>query len=87
MAKRANGEGTFITLNNGKLLLKVYIGLNSEGKAKYISASGKTKAECKRNLKEKMDALENKSNDLLNLRKESLTSLCKSHLKADMGYK
>ena len=58
MTKRANGEGTFVTLKNGKLLYKVSARLNAQGKTKFVSVTGKTMAECKRKIKSKLETLE-----------------------------
>ena len=56
MTKRANGEGTFVTLKNGKLLYKVSARLNAQGKTKFVSVTGKTMAECKHKIKSKLES-------------------------------
>ena len=56
MGKRNNGEGTFVTLGPNKIVHKICIGKNSNGKPKFLSVTGTTKADCKRKMKARLDS-------------------------------
>lgn len=87
MGKRNNGEGTFVTLGPNKIVHKICIGKNSNGKPKFLSVTGTTKADCKRKMKARLDTLNKSQNDINNIYKDTLTSLCKKHLASDISHK
>ena len=85
MGKRNNGKGTFVTLAPNKIVHKICIGKNSNGKPKFLSVTGTTKADCKRKMKARLDALNKSQNDINNIYKDTLTTLCKKHLASDIS--
>ena len=87
MGKRNNGEGTFVTLTPNKIVHKICIGKKSNGKLKFLSVTGTTKADCKRKMKARLDTLNKSQNDINNIYKDTLTSLCKKHLASDISHK
>ena len=87
MGKRNNGEGTFVTLAPNKIVHKICIGKNSSGKPKFLSVTGTTKADCKRKMKARLDALNKSQNDINNIYKDTLTTLCQKHLASDISHK
>ena len=87
MSRRANGEGTFVLLSNGKILYKKYVGLTAEGKPKYLSVTADTKSECIKRMRTKVDECEKSKLIAKNIKKELLATLCERHLADDMGRK
>ena len=53
----ARGNGTFIEREDGSYIYRKSKGLNPNGKRKYISVVGKTKAVCVKRMKEKEERL------------------------------
>ena len=83
MGKRNNGEGTFVTLGPNKIVHKICIGKNSNGKPKFLSVTGTTKADCKRKMKARLDTLNKSQNNInnINIIILCLKSICFFHSK------
>ncbi len=76
----ARGNGTFIERKDGSFIYRKSQGLNPNGKRKYISVVGETKAVCVKRMKEKEETLkrQRKMTSLSGI--DTVEELCQRHL-------
>lgn len=83
MSKRSNGEGTFTTLDNGKVEMRKMIGYKSNGKPNIKKVRGTSKRDCLEKMKLKEKAL-GKVNDCNSvIKKWTVADLCNMHWQED----
>ncbi len=76
----ARGNGTFIEREDGSYIYRKSQGLNPNGKRKYISVVGKTKAVCVKRMKEKEERLKRVSGMVSLCDIDTVGELCQRHL-------
>ncbi|MBO6165167.1 MAG: tyrosine-type recombinase/integrase [Eubacterium sp.] len=76
----ARGNGTFIERKDGTFIYRKSQGLNPNGKRKYISVVGETKAICVRRMKEKEELLKREKNKICLSDTDTVEELCQRHL-------
>ena len=57
MAKRKNGEGTFIKLASGKVRMRKQVGTLANGGQRVISVTGTSETDCIRKMKKKEESI------------------------------
>ena len=76
----ARGNGTFIERKDGSFIYRKSQGLNPNGKRKYISVVGETKAVCVKRMKEKEETLKRQRNMVSLSGIDTVGELCQRHL-------
>ena len=87
MAKRKNGEGTFIHLPSGKVRMRKQVGVLYNGTQRIITVTGTSETDCLRKMKAKIenDNASPMSNE--NIKRLTLTELCMNHFKQHLSEK
>ena len=87
MAKRKNGEGTFIKLANGKVRMRKQVGTLANGGQRVITVTGTSETDCIRKMKPKEEAVKarNQEYDLKEIKRLTVTDLCMLHFKEHLG--
>lgn len=78
--RNARGNGTFIEREDGTFIYRKSAGYNPNGKRKYISVVGDTKAICVKRMKEKEQSLNQKNSRLSVKDSDMVEELCQRHL-------
>lgn len=76
----ARGNGTFIERKDGSFIYRKSQGLNPNGKRKYISVVGETKAVCVKRMKEKEETLKRQKKMISLSGIDTVEELCQRHL-------
>ena len=76
----ARGNGTFIERKDGSFIYRKSQGLNPNGKRKYISVVGETKAVCVKRMKEKEETLKRQRKMFSLSGIDTVEELCQRHL-------
>ena len=76
----ARGNGTFIERKDGSFIYRKSQGLNPNGKRKYISVVGETKAVCVKRMKEKEETLKRQRKMISLSGIDTVEELCQRHL-------
>lgn len=76
----ARGNGTFIERKDGSFIYRKSQGLNPNGKRKYISVVGETKAVCVKRMKEKEETLKRQKKMVSLSGIDTVEELCQRHL-------
>ena len=76
----ARGNGTFIERKDGSFIYRKSQGLNPNGKRKYISVVGETKAVCVKRMKEKEETLKRQRQMISLSGIDTVEELCQRHL-------
>ncbi len=89
MAKRKNGEGSFIHLPNGKVRMRLQYGRNSNGGARILTVTGSSETDAIRKMRAKIEAESKKASyiDDVKVKKMTVAELCKAHLDAHINQK
>lgn len=82
--RQGNGSGYFVRLSDEKWRLRQQFGFKSNGRARILTVTGKTKAECRKKMKEKMEDPKYTVSGQ-NLAGETVGRLCRRHLEHDMA--
>lgn len=78
--RNARGNGTFIEREDGTFIYRKSAGYNPNGKRKYISVVGDTKAICVKRMKEKEQALNKRNSRVIVKDSDVVEELCQRHL-------
>ena len=76
--RRCNGEGTFITMPNGKIRLRRQYGYNENGNVRFLTVTGKSRKECIRLMEERITELDKKAGVFRG--GDTVEELCRKHL-------
>lgn len=76
----ARGNGTFIERKDGSFIYRKSQGLNPNGKRRYISVVGETKAVCVKRMKEKEETLKRQKKMISLSGIDTVEELCQRHL-------
>ena len=76
----ARGNGTFIERKDGSFIYRKSQGLNPNGKRKYISVVGETKAVCVKRMREKEETLKRQKKMISLSGIDTVEELCQRHL-------
>lgn len=87
MAKRKNGEGTFIKLANGKVRMRKQVGTLANGGQRVITVTGTSETDCIRKMKPKEESAKarNQEYDSKEIKRLTVTDLCMLHFKEHLG--
>ncbi len=83
MAKRLNGEGSFIILPNGKVRMRRQYGYKANGKQRILTVTGTSKTDAINKMNERIKSLKNEKSTLLFKDNITLYELCLLHLDYD----
>ena len=81
--RRSNGEGSFITMPNGKIKMRRQCGYNENGKARILTVTGKSRKECIRLMSERIAEIDKKAKVLSG--GDTVEELCRKHLNAHLA--
>ena len=87
MAKRKNGEGTFIHLPSGKDRMRKQVGVLYNGKQRIITVTGTSETDCLRKMKAKIENDNGSPMSDANIKRLTLTELCMNHFKQHLSEK
>ncbi|MCR5418572.1 MAG: site-specific integrase, partial [Lachnospiraceae bacterium] len=81
----ARGNGTFIERKDGSFIYRKSMGFNPNGKRRYVSVVGETKAICVRRMKEKEEKIKREKNRYCLNDTVTVQQLCQRHLEFQIG--
>ena len=81
--RRSNGEGSFITMPNGKIKMRRQCGYKENGKARILTVTGKSRKECIRLMSERIAEIDKKAKVLSG--GDTVEELCRKHLNAHLA--
>ena len=87
MAKRKNGEGTFIHLPSGKVRMRKQVGVLYNGKQRIITVTGTSETDCLRKMKAKIENDNGSPMSDANIKRLTLTELCMNHFNQHLSEK
>lgn len=87
VAKRKNGEGSFIHLPSGKVRMRKQHGVLSNGKQRIITVTGTSETDCIRKMKAKIENDAGVAMSDENVKRLTLTDLCTNHFKQHLSEK
>ncbi len=85
--RRANGEGCFINLPDGKVMYRKQVGIKSNGKPNIVTVTCETKKDCLARMKKKERDIRLKTNRIATMETRTLNDLCYEHLAEHMSQK